>query len=135
MAYVVSRINFVTQVMAGQNSSMQTPAEVERLLWGIGLCPNLDVKDWACAEEELINHEHLSEAAISQLRSALINRAQHRRLLLVCPQDHVEILEKAVTSGGSKESSEWMSKRMAGLLILGPSIHARLRLDNGRTYQ
>jgi hypothetical protein len=135
MAYVVTRINFVTQVMAGQNSSMQTPAEVERLLWRIGLCPNLDVKDWAYTEEEFINHEHLPEPAISQLRSALINRAQHRRLLLVCSQDHVEILEKALANGGSKESSEWMSKRMAGLLILGPSIHAQLRRDNGRTYQ
>lgn len=135
MAYVVNRIDFVTQVMAGQNSSMQTPAEVERLLWRIGLCPNPDVKDWAYAEEELINHEHLSEAAISQLRSALISRAQHRRLLLVCSQDHVEILGKALTNGASKESSEWMSKRMAGLLILGPSIHAQLRLDNGPTYQ
>jgi hypothetical protein len=135
MVHVVNRINFVTQVMAGQNSSMQTPAEVARLLWKIGLYPNLDVKDWACAEEELINHEHLSEPAISQLRSALVNRAQHRRLLLICSQDHVEILEKALANGGSKESSEWMSKRMAGLLILGPSIHAQLRLDNGRTYQ
>jgi hypothetical protein len=132
MAYVVNRINFVTQVMTGQNSSMQTPAEVERLLWRIGLCPNLDVKDWAYAEEGLINHEHLPEPAISQLRSALINRAQHRRLLLVCSEDHVEILKKALANGDSEESSEWMSKRMAGLLILGPSIHA---LDNGRPYQ
>jgi hypothetical protein len=114
---------------------MQTPAEVERLLWGIGLYPNLDSKDWANAEEEFTNHEHLSETAISQLRSALINRAQHRRLLLVCSEVLVEILEKALNNGGSKESSEWMSKRMAGLLILGPSNHAHICRDNGRTYQ
>src|SRR3984957_18227824 len=127
MAYVANRITFVPQVMTGQTSPTQTPAEVERLLWKIGLCPNLDVKDWAYAEEEFVNHEHLPEPAISQLRSALINRAQPRPLLLVCSQDHVEVLEMAVANGGSKESSEWMSKRTAGLLILGPSIHAQLR--------
>src|SRR5256885_7728977 len=50
LAYVVNRINFITQAMSGQTSSKQTPAEVERLLWRIGLCPDLDVKNWAYAE-------------------------------------------------------------------------------------